>query len=414
MAAMETLSIIGLGYIGLPTAVLFANAGLKVSGYDINEAIINKVNTGESHFNEPDLDVLLKNACDKGLFKAYTSIKPSDAYLIAVPTPILHNKEPDLSYVIQAIEDISALLKPNDLVIIESTIPVGTCEKMAHLIHTLRPDLRPSGVFDDGVNIHIAHCPERVLPGRIVYELTHNDRIIGGITRKCTQKAINLYQFVIKGTCHSTYANIAETVKLTENAFRDVNIAFANELSMMCDNNNVNVRDVINFANKHPRVNILSPGPGVGGHCIAVDPWFLIASNPDKAHLMRTARAVNDAKPHHIVDKIVKTAERIKNPVIHCLGLTYKANVDDTRESPSIEIVQHLIDKKIGQLLVSDPMLNQLPDNLQSDQVTFIDFEAGIKKADIIVLLTDHSVFKNVDRMQIMQKIVIDTRGLWG
>ncbi|MFT6084696.1 MAG: UDP-N-acetyl-D-mannosaminuronic acid dehydrogenase, partial [Alphaproteobacteria bacterium] len=393
--------------------VLFAEAGLQVHGYDINDNIIDKVSQGIPHFNEPDLDVLLKKNCQNGLFTASNTIIPSDAYIIAVPTPISSDKKPDLSYVVQAVESISDLLKPDDLVIIESTVPIGACDQMAHLIHNLRPDLRPAGVFDDQVNIHIAHCPERVLPGKIIHELIHNDRIIGGITRRCTQKAINLYQFAIKGNCHATYANIAETVKLTENAFRDVNIAFANELSMMCDKNSVNVRDVIYFANKHPRVNILSPGPGVGGHCIAVDPWFLIASDPENAKLMRTAREVNDAKPHHIVEKIIKTASRIKNPVIQCLGLTYKADVDDIRESPSLEIVKSLIDKKVGNLLVSDPLLTTLPKMLEAENVTFIDFEAGIKKADIIVLLTDHSVFKNVDRMQIMQKIVIDTRGLW-
>lgn len=410
---MKNLTIIGLGYIGLPTAVLFAEAGLHVQGYDINLKVIESVNKGIPHFSEPELDVLLKKNCDKGSFSASKTITPSDAYIIAVPTPMLHDKSPDLSYVIEAVQNISPLLKPNDLVIIESTIPVGTCDKMAHLIHDLRPDLRPAGVFDDKVNIHIAHCPERVLPGRIIYELVHNDRIIGGITRRCTQKAIELYQIAVKGECHATYANIAETVKLTENAFRDVNIAFANELSVMCDKAGVNVHDVIRFANKHPRVNILNPGPGVGGHCIAIDPWFLIASDPENAKLMRTARQVNDAKPHHIVNKIIQTASRIKNPIIQCLGLTYKADVDDVRESPSIEIVEHLIHKKCGDLLISDPLLHELPENLKADNVTFVDFEAGIKKADIIVLLTDHSVFKNIDRMQIMQKIVIDTRGLW-
>lgn len=410
---MKNLTLIGLGYIGLPTAVLFAEAGLKVYGYDINPKIIDSVNKGVAHFSEPELDVLLKKNCDNGLFSASSTITASDAYIIAVPTPMLQDKSPDLSYVVQAIDTIAPLLKPNDLVIIESTIPVGTCEKMAYLIHNLRTDLRPAGVFDDKINIHIAHCPERVLPGRIIHELIHNDRIIGGITRRCTQKAIELYQIAVKGECHGTYANIAETVKLTENAFRDVNIAFANELSIMCDNAGVNVHDVIRFANKHPRVNILSPGPGVGGHCIAIDPWFLIASDPQNARLMRTAREVNDNKPHHIVDKIIQTAARIKNPVIHCLGLTYKADVDDVRESPSVEIVQHLIHHKCGDLIVSDPLLQELPDSLKGENITFVDFEAGIKKADIIVLLTDHSIFKHIDRMQIMQKIVIDTRGLW-
>lgn len=410
---MESITILGLGYIGLPTAVLFADSGLKVHGYDVNNIVIESVNQGIPHFSEPDLEMLLKKHHHSGRFTASKTLAPSDAYIIAVPTPMLEDKSPDLSYVIQAIENIAEHLQPNNLVIVESTIPVGTCEKMAHLIHTLRPDLRPAGVFDDQVNIHIAHCPERVLPGKIIHELIHNDRIIGGITRKCTQKAIDLYKMAIQGTCHGTYANIAETVKLTENAFRDVNIAFANELSVICDYADINVHDVIRFANKHPRVNILNPGPGVGGHCIAIDPWFLIASNPEHAQLMRTAREVNDSKPLHVVDKVVSVAERIKNPVIQCLGLTYKADVDDIRESPSIEIVQHLINKNCGEILVSDPLLNALPSDLPSDKVTFIDFEAGIKKADIIVLLTDHSVFKTVDRLQIMQKCVIDTRGMW-
>lgn len=410
---MDSISVLGLGYIGLPTALLFANQDIKVYGYDINTEIIDKLNDGIAHFNEPDLENSLKKVINDGSFVASHNITPADIYIIAVPTPILADKSPDISYIIQCVENIVDILKPNDLIIIESTIPIGTCERMAHLIHSQRPDLRPAGVFDDRINIHIAHCPERVLPGRIMHEIAHNDRIIGGITRRCTQKALELYQMATKGECHATYANIAETVKLTENAFRDVNIAFANELSMLCDSHNINVRDVIQFANKHPRVNILSPGPGVGGHCIAIDPWFLIASAPEQTKLMRTAREVNDAKPYHIINQINATAARIQNPVIHFLGLTYKANVDDIRESPAIEIVTALISQDDKKFLISDPLLPKLPKELVRDNVTFVDYEAGIKKADIVVLLTDHSVFKNVDRMQLMQKIIIDTRGLW-
>lgn len=410
---MENITVIGLGYIGLPTAVLFADAGLKVFGYDVNPDIIQSINAGIPHFQEPDLEVLLRKHRQSEAFIALDTLKTSDAYIIAVPTPMMADKSPDLSYVISAVENITQLLRPGNLVIIESTVPVGTCEKIAHMIYHLRPDLRPAGVFDDQVNLHIAHCPERVLPGRIIHELIHNDRIIGGVTRKCTQKAIDLYKFAIKGTCHTTAANVAETVKLSENAFRDVNIAFANELSIICDNANVNVYDVIRLANKHPRVNILSPGPGVGGHCIAIDPWFLIAGDPENSCLMAVARHVNDTKPLHIIDKITSLALRFKDPVIHCLGLTYKADVDDIRQSPSIEIVQHLADKKLGKLLVSDPLLNHLPQNLQDQEITFIDFEAGIKQADIIVLLTDHSVFKTIDHKLIMQKNIIDTRGVW-
>lgn len=409
-----SVNIIGLGYIGLPTAALFADAGLYVYGTDVNPDIVHLVNQGKPHFGEPDLDVLLSRVQKAGRLSASTEIIRADNYIIAVPTPLTSDHKPDLKYVFSAIESLSPLLKSGDLIIIESTVPVGTCFAVAKKLAHLRPDLRPAKIYDDKIDVFIAHCPERVLPGKILEELVHNDRIIGGLSRKCTQKALDLYKTAIKGTCHATDSATAELIKLTENSFRDVNIAFANELSMICDDYNINVRDVIRLANKHPRVNILSPGPGVGGHCIAVDPWFIVDSSPKKARLIRTAREVNDSKPNHVIERVLLAAKKIKKPHILCLGLTYKADVEDLRESPSLDIALRLSEKLPHHVMASDPLIPFLPKEYAESSLYLIDFEAGLKKADIIVLLTDHSVFKTITHSDIMQKIVIDTRGMWG
>ncbi|MEM6602625.1 MAG: UDP-N-acetyl-D-mannosamine dehydrogenase [Pseudomonadota bacterium] len=410
---MHSVNVIGLGYIGLPTAALFADAGIMVHGTDKDQNIVECVAQGTPHFGEPELDVLLRRVKDNGLLKASTDIVPSDVYIIAVPTPLTEDKKPDLTYVHNVIDTLIPLLRPEDLIIIESTVPPRCCEMVAEKIASQRSDLRPAKIYDDNINLYIAHCPERVLPGRILHELVHNDRVIGGISRKCTQKAIDLYKIAVKGTCHATNATTAEMIKLTENAYRDVNIAFANELSMICDQHDMNVWDVIALANKHPRVNILSPGPGVGGHCIAVDPWFIVDEFPESSRLIQTARYVNDSKPQHVIDQTVAAAKKLVDPYILCLGLSYKADVEDLRESPSLDIVRILAKFFPDQLAAADPLLSQTQKEELSRDIKIVDFEGGLKKANIIVLLTDHTVFKTITHNDIMQKIVIDTRGMW-
>lgn len=407
------INIIGLGYIGLPTAALFADAGIYVCGTDVNADIVECVNQGKAHFGEPNLDVLLSRVHKSGHLRASLQVEPSDAYIIAVPTPLAKNNKPDLKYVFSAVEKLAPHLQENNLIIIESTVPPETCLRVAEKIAVLRPDLRPAKLYDDNINIFIAHCPERVLPGKILHELVHNDRIIGGLSRKCTQKALDLYKIAIKGQCHVTDATTAEMIKLTENSYRDVNIAFANELSMICDKLELNIWDVIRLANKHPRVNILSPGPGVGGHCIAVDPWFIVDCVPNDAKLIKTARQINDSKPHHVINQVKNAAKKLINPNILCLGLTYKADVEDLRESPSLDIALELSKIFPDNLMVSDPILSKNQKVDLQKKMRLVDFEMGLKNADIIVLLTDHSVFKTISHNDIMQKIVIDTRGMW-
>ena len=410
---MQSLNVIGLGYIGLPTAALFADAGLVVHGTEISDYIIDCVNEGHAHFGEPDLDVLINKVVKSGFLKASQKIVASDAYIITVPTPLTEDKKPDLSYVNQAIDALIPVLKEEDLIIVESTIPPGTCEGIAHKIAEKRKDLRPAKAYNDNVNLYIAHCPERVLPGRIIFELVHNDRVIGGLSRQCTQRALELYKYAVKGDCHPSNAVTAELVKLSENAYRDVNIAFANELSMICANMDINVWSVLELANRHPRVNILRPGPGVGGHCIAVDPWFIIDAVKGQAPIMKTAREINDGKPDFVIQSVRKAAEKIRDPNILCLGLTYKADVDDIRESPSLYIAEQLAEEFGKNLFVSDPLLSKKQRNELSEQFQMLDFESGLKDADIIILLTDHTVFKTIHHNDLMQKIVIDTRGLW-
>ncbi len=411
---VTSLSVIGLGYIGLPTAAVFADHGLQVYGADVNAEAVKKINDGIPHFGEPDLDVVVKRAVDRGFLKASVTPQPADAYIIAVPTPFTEDKKPDLSYVLSAARNIAPLLKAGDLVIIESTIFPGATEQTANLIAELRPDLMTEGKGGERQSeLLFAHCPERVLPGKILHEIVYNDRVIGGMTGKAGQKAAELYKIICKGERHITTARTAETVKLVENSFRDVNIAFANELSLICDKIQINVWDTIRLANLHPRVNILSPGPGVGGHCIAVDPWFLYAAAPEEARLVKTAREVNDSKPDFVVRKVKEAAEKLKDPVILCLGLAFKADVDDMRESPSVIVTKKIAEAGIGTVLAADPYAEVLPKELQNSQVTLIDTETGLQKADILVLLTDHKSFKNIPREILMKNIVIDTRGVW-
>ena len=413
MTSTTRIAVVGLGYIGLPTAAVFADTGIEVIGVDKNPRIVESVNSGKPHFGEPNLDALVRRVVESGKLRATTSIEPADAFIVAVPTPFKEGHQPDLSYVNAAAAEIAPVLKAGNLVVLESTSPVGATEGMARLMAEKRPDL--SFPHDKGelADVQIAHCPERVLPGRILEEVVNNARVIGGMTRKCAQRALSLYKIVVKGPCHVTNARTAELAKLTENAFRDVNIAFANELSIICDKLKINVWELIKMANLHPRVNILSPGPGVGGHCIAVDPWFIVATNPAEARIIRAAREINDAKPHYVIDKVKSRAKALVDPVIACLGLSYKANVDDLRESPAVEIVKELAEARVGKIMAVEPHVSTLPAALRNLDVELMDFDIALDRANLVVLLVDHMAFSYVDRDLLKDKIVIDTRGMW-
>ncbi len=392
--------IMGLGYIGLPTAALIASKGIQVLGVDINEKIVNTVNEGHAHITEPDLEGLVNYVVQKGYLKASTKPQSADVFLIAVPTPFKDGYNPDLSYVESAIKMIIPHLKAGNLVIIESTSPVGTTEKMYALVMENKPELRDK--------IYMAYCPERVLPGRIIYELEHNDRVIGGINPESTKRAKEFYALFVKGELHETDAKTAEMCKLVENAYRDVNIAFANELSLICDRAGINVWELIRLANKHPRVNILQPGVGVGGHCIAVDPWFLITAYPNESRLMKTAREVNLYKTEWVINKIKEEAEKFEKenggrPKIACLGLTYKPDIDDLRESPALYIVRRLI-KEDFNLLPVEPNIEKI------EGLKLYTIDEAIKESDIIVFLVGHKVFKNLKLSS--DKITLDFCGL--
>jgi UDP-N-acetyl-D-mannosaminuronic acid dehydrogenase len=409
--AFDTISIIGLGYIGLPTAAAFAARRKKVIGVDVNENAVNTINRGEIHIVEPELDMLVQAAVTQGYLRATTVAEPADAFLIAVPTPFMDDHKPDLRYIEAASRSIAPVLKKGDLVVLESTSPVGATERMAAWMADLRPDLSFPQQSGEDSDIRVAHCPERVLPGHVIRELVQNDRVIGGMTRKCGELARELYQTFVQGECILTDARSAEMCKLTENSFRDVNIAFANELSVICDKLDINVWELIRLANRHPRVSILQPGPGVGGHCIAVDPWFIVDSAPDEARLIRTARTVNDDKPHYVIEQVKRAAARFKDPVIACLGLAFKANIDDLRESPAVEIVCELAELKLGQLLAVEPNIKILPAGLEG-KATLSELHEAVHRADIVIILVDHLPFKRLDPLRLHTKIVIDTRGL--
>jgi UDP-N-acetyl-D-mannosaminuronic acid dehydrogenase len=407
------VSIIGLGYIGLPTAAAFATRGLNVHGVDINPAVAEAINRGEAHFVEPDLAVAVSGAVAMGRLRASTKPEPADAYVIAVPTPFTAERQADLSHIEAAARSIAPLLKTGDLVVLESTSPPGATVQLSRWLAEQRPDLRFPHDDRQSAEVKVAHCPERVLPGRIMIELVTNDRVIGGVSPACAEQARELYSTFVQGEILLTDATTAELAKLSENAFRDVNIAFANELSMVCDHLGVDVHEVIALANRHPRVNVLQPGPGVGGHCIAVDPWFIVSAAPEQARLIRLARQVNDAKPGYVVNEVTRTAERFREPVIACLGLTFKANVDDLRESPALQIVEALHRDQVGRLLIAEPHVAELPPALQSDTAELTDARDAIDRGDIVLLLVDHEAFRAVNRSLLRGKVVFDTRGLW-
>ncbi|MFT6734697.1 MAG: UDP-N-acetyl-D-mannosaminuronic acid dehydrogenase [Polaribacter sp.] len=411
----NTVSVIGLGYIGLPTAAVIASRGINVIGVEINQAAVDTINKGEIHIVEPDLDIVVKSVVSTGYLRATTQVEKADVFMIAVPTPFKHTDndehKPDLSYIESAAKAIAPVLEKGNLVILESTSPVGTTEKLAGWLKQARPDLSFPQDVGDNADINVAHCPERVLPGYVLQELVSNDRVIGGISSVCSNKAADLYKTFVRGECIITNARTAEMAKLTENSFRDVNIAFANELSTICDKLNINVWELTKLANRHPRVNILNSGPGVGGHCIAVDPWFIVDSCPEQALLIKQARLTNDAKPHYVIKQIREAADQFKRPVIACLGLAFKADIDDLRESPALQIVTALSEDNIGDIIAVEPNIKSLPKHLEG-KIELASLQEALAKANVIVVLVDHKEFKSADKTAFAKKVVIDTRGI--
>lgn len=397
------ICVIGLGYIGLPTAATFAAHGVKVTGVDVNQHAVDMINQGKVHIVEPDLDALVKVVVAKGMLSAQTAPVAADAYIVAVPTPFKDDHQPDLKYIEAASKALAPYLKPGNLVILESTSPVGATEEMSAWLAEARPDLTFPEQAGEQADILVAHCPERVLPGKVLQELISNDRIIGGMNHLSSKVSCDLYKTFVQGACIETNARTAEMCKLTENSFRDVNIAFANELSVICDKLDINVWELIALANRHPRVNILQPGPGVGGHCIAVDPWFIVAKTPEQARLIRTAREVNDAKPEWVIDQVkIKIAEflqqnpekTIKDVTVACYGLAFKPNIDDLRESPALEITKKLAEQGLN-ILAIEPNISELPDKLPIN-VKLINLNER-EKADIHLILVNHHQFKELE-----------------
>jgi UDP-N-acetyl-D-mannosaminuronic acid dehydrogenase len=408
------VSVVGLGYVGLPLAALLASRGIDVVGVDVNPAAVDTINRGQIHFFEPDLDIIVGAAVTSGKLRATTTPEPADAVVLAVPTPLNHaDRKPDISHVQTATEAIAPVLAPGNLVVLESTSQVGTTEHISAWIAAARPDLRLPHVAGDDADIRIAHCPERMLPGNVLRELVESDRIVGGISPACSAAAAALYRVFVSGKIHITQSRTAELAKLVENSYRDVNIAFANELSLICERLGIDVWELIGLANNHPRVSILKPGPGVGGHCIAVDPWFIVDSAPEQTPLIRQARAVNDGMPDRVLQRVEQAASRFRRPIIACLGLAYKANTDDLRESPALQIVQELARRNTAELRVVEPFIAEPPPELASaTNITFVDTSRAIADADIVVLLVDHKPFWNLAE-RVKNKILIDTRGVW-
>ncbi len=400
----KKICVIGLGYIGLPTAALISNLGYEVVGVDINQSTVDTVNSGNVHIVEPDLDKYVQNSVLSNNLKAYTSPKESDVYIICVPTPFKYEEgipSPNIDYVMSAAESIKELIKEGDLIILESTSPVGTTGKIYDLINSTDVDIE---------KVSIAYCPERVLPGKIIHELVNNDRIVGGVNKKSTDNVSSFYETFVNGNVLKTSDKTAEMCKLAENSFRDINIAYANELSMICDKNNINVWELIELANRHPRVDILDPGTGVGGHCIAVDPWFIVSSNPDESKLIKTARVINDYKPEWVVSKICMEVHNIKSlinrkPKVACLGLSFKPNIDDLRESPAVEVVTHLLEKNINVVAVE-------PNIKSHNKFSLSSFDDALD-SDLIVVLVKHKEFLSKNSIKkITKKKFLDFCGV--
>jgi UDP-N-acetyl-D-mannosaminuronic acid dehydrogenase len=421
----NTISVVGLGYIGLPTAAVIASRKQKVIGIDVNQHAVDTINKGEIHIVEPDLDIAVHSAVTEGYLRATTQPEPADAFLIAVPTPFIHDPDgkahtADLSYIEAASKALAPVLKKGDLVVLESTSPVGATEKMAAWLAEARPDLSFPQTHGESSDIRVAHCPERVLPGHVMRELIENDRVIGGMTPACSQRACELYSIFVQGDCIATTARTAEMAKLTENSFRDVNIAFANELSTICHELDISVWELISLANLHPRVNILQPGAGVGGHCIAVDPWFIVDACPEQARLIRTAREVNDGKPTWVLERVKEQLEHYHQEqpnakrsdlTVACLGVAFKPDIDDLRESPALGIAQAVAE--LGcQVQVVEPNIHELPKQLNTSNTQLATLEEALAQADIICVLVKHKPFvQNVEKIKTKPSI-IDAVGL--
>ncbi len=412
---LPTVSVIGLGYIGLPTAAIIARSGMQVCGMDVSQHVVDTINRGEIHIEEVDLDGLVHGVVQRGLLSASTEVAPADVFVIAVPTPFHKDGQhtPDVSYVLEAARNVARVLKAGDTIILESTSPVGTTEQMRDMIASERPDLKMPGLCQGTPDVSVAYCPERVLPGRILEELTNNDRSIGGITPRCARKALAFYKRFVRGTCVTTDARSAEMTKLVENAYRDVNIAFANELSIVADHMGLDVWEVIRLANRHPRVNILTPGPGVGGHCIAVDPWFIVHGAPAQTPLIRTARGVNDAKIHHAIKAASDLIEANPGTPIACLGLAFKANIDDFRESPARLVAATLARRFGSRVRVVEPYAAELPREFDGTGAELIDVDTALEECGVLIVLVDHDVFRSVPLAERAEKAVYDTRGIW-
>lgn len=422
--SFETISVIGLGYIGLPTAAVFASRKKKVIGVDVNQHAVDTINKGEIHIVEPELDIVVHAAVTEGYLKATTTPEPADAFLVAVPTPFIHDPEgkthkADLTYIEAASKAIAPVLAKGNLVVLESTSPVGATEQMAAWLAEARPDLTFPQTHGEESDIRIAHCPERVLPGHVIRELVENDRVIGGLTPKCSAAAVAVYKTFVEGECVVTNARTAEMAKLTENSFRDANIAFANELSVICDKLDINVWELIALANRHPRVNILQPGAGVGGHCIAVDPWFIVDSCPDEARIIKTARVVNDDKPKWVLEKAKTQLEALhqKYPnktrsefTVACLGVAFKPDIDDLRESPALGIAVAIAE--LGcKVAIVEPNIHELPKALQKEGVALVNADAALN-ADVIAVLVKHKPFIDIKNTIAAHQQVIDVVGL--
>jgi UDP-N-acetyl-D-mannosaminuronic acid dehydrogenase len=416
----NTISVIGLGYIGLPTAAMFASHKRKVIGVDVNHQTVDIINHGKTHFVEPELELIVHAAVTEGFLKAVTEPEPADAFLIAVPTPFKNNEskipEPDLTYIKSAAHAIAPVLKKGDLVILESTSPVGTTEQMAEWLAVVRPDLSFPQHAGEDVDINVAHCPERVMPGYVVRELIKNDRVVGGMTKSCAERAIDLYKIFVEGDCVVTNSRTAEMVKLTENSCRDVQIAFANELSIICDKIDIDVWELISLANRHPRINILQPGPGVGGHCIAVDPWFIVSKTPTEAKMIHMARQVNDAKPDWVIDKVKiaisdflqeNPTKGVEEVTIACFGLAFKSDIDDLRESPALSITRKIANMHQGPVIAVEPNIH----SLLGEKFELATIEKAVAKSDIALLLVDHKEFKMMNKPRISK--IIHTKGIW-
>lgn len=412
-ATFESVSVVGLGYIGLPTAAFIASKGIKVTGVDVNPKFVESINRGEVPFVEPGFDVLLKRVVDEGLLVAQSDQIPADAYIVCVPTPFADGYKVDTKYINSAAEAMAPHLCPGALVVLESTSPPGTTEAMANYLIELRPDLS----LDEGDEnaIFVAHCPERVLPGQIMEEMENNDRVIGGLTPRATQMACDLYGTFCTAELLQTNATTAEMAKLTENSFRDVNIAFANELSLIADRLGIDVWELIELANHHPRVNILQPGPGVGGHCIAVDPWFIVSSVPQEARIIKLARDINDGKPEWVLGKVSEAISEFDAPVVAALGIAFKNDIDDLRESPSLNIVKRLgEDNPSLDVRVVEPNVDELPPALAAiPNLKKQELEVAVREADVVLLLVNHKQFVAMDPSLLDGKIVIDTKGIW-